>query len=74
MWYGVVDGFVLFMFYDFCLNVVLEVLVCGLFIVILDICGVWEWVCLGENGWVVDVMDCMGLLICFDDFVVLVKN
>lgn len=73
-WYGAADGFVLPTLYDPCPNAALEALACGLPIVTSDTCGAREWVRSGENGWVVDAMDCTGLSTRLDDLAALAKN
>jgi len=60
-WYGAADAFALPSLYDPCPNAALEALACGLPIVTSMTCGAKDWVRPGENGWVVDALDVLGL-------------
>lgn len=66
-WYGAADGFVLPTLYDPCPNAALEALACGLPVLTTTGCGAQEWICPGENGWVVDALDVGSLAARLDD-------
>lgn len=73
-WYGAADGFVLPTLYDPCPNAVLEAMACGLPVVTSSSCGAREWVVDGQNGWVVDALDAMGLAARLGDLAALAGN
>jgi len=59
--YGAADVFVLPTLYDPMPNAALEALACGLPVITTKQCGAREFIREGENGYVVDVLDAVGL-------------
>jgi UDP-glucose:(heptosyl)LPS alpha-1,3-glucosyltransferase len=55
--YGAADAFMLPSLYDPFSNACAEALAAGLPVFTSTACGTADWVCPGENGWVVDALD-----------------